>query len=410
MYKTSHTNRINSARQFNSYVNFQVEGKQDENAYNPDLLVVKQVFEHYHSVLKLRPKLLKELIRRKIDPGFVEQYQIGFSDRTLGYELQSPKSLLGSRNRGHLQRLALLKESGHEFFNGSLVIPYLNDRQQIVGAYGRRLKHQSRNPTYHLYWNAQRVSFFNATEETLPSDLILSKSALDSLTLQSAGFENVVATMGIKGFNEIQLSRLQRDNVRNVYIAFDNIPRANRYAQLVAQALKSVGIACFRIKLPRGQDVNRFAMGQQDFVCAFRKLLDNAVPFKTKYGSLTSRSSDAWLEQFGTVRDCVRFYLEEQKNSGKSPKTLYFNRNHLERFLEYCQVEGIDRVADLTASVLSSYQCYLKSEKNVFTGRNLSSITQIERMEAVSRMLSRLHYYGVFPKLLAFPENKGTLH
>jgi len=99
------------------------------------------------------------LIRRKIDPDFADRYKIGFANRTLGYELQTPKCLLGSRNRGQLQ-----------------------------------LKHQ--------------VSLFNATRQTLPESLILCKSALDVLTLLTAGVDNAVATMGVQGFNDIQLSRL----------------------------------------------------------------------------------------------------------------------------------------------------------------------------------------------------------
>lgn len=234
MYKTNSTSGSNSSMQSKSFVQLQPDLlSEDNHAHNPDRLIIDQVFGHYRKTLKLKSKLAQMLISRKIDPEYIGKFQIGFADRSLGFELQSPKCLLGSRNRGYLQRLGLLKDSGHEFFRGALVIPFFDGKGQIVGAYGRRPRHQRRSPAYHLYWNAQQVSLFNATDQRLPSSLILCKSALDALTLLTAGFTNVVATMGMKGFNDVQLSLLQSDDVRCVYLAFDNTPPADRYALLV---------------------------------------------------------------------------------------------------------------------------------------------------------------------------------
>ncbi|MCU7931130.1 MAG: toprim domain-containing protein [Candidatus Thiodiazotropha sp. (ex Codakia rugifera)] len=411
MYKTNNTNGNKSAIQSKSFVHLQQDllGEVD-NAHNPDLLIIDQVFKHYHNTLKLQPKLAKMLVSRKVDPSYIENFHIGFADRTLGYELKSPKCLLGSRNRGHLQRLGLLKDSGHEFFRGALVIPYCNNDGQIIGAYGRRPRHQRRKPAYHLYWNAQRVSLFNATDQRLPKSLILCKSALDVLTLLTAGFNNVVATMGTQGFNEVQLSRLHEDGVSRVFVAFDNTPSANRYALLVAQALDAMGIQCYRIKPPTGQDVNHFAMTQTDVVGAFNRLMDEAVPFKQCYGKLVPGVMDRWLVQLGTLEDCIQFYLEEARHAGKSYRTLNASRIHLERFLDYCHIIEVEDVADLTTTVLESYQQYLQSEKNVFTDNVISLTTQIERMDAVTRMLARLHYYDVIPEPISFVNSCVAVH
>lgn len=396
MYQTNSTNNVNSAMQAKSVVPLPHHvGDLSTGAYNRDLLVMEQVFDHYHNALRLHPNVADMLVSRKVDPKYIDHFHLGFSDRTLGFELQSPKSLSGSQNRGHLQRLGLLKGSGHEFFRGALVIPYRNDDGHIIGAYGRRLLHQRRTPAYHLFLNAQQVSLFNATEKALPKTLILCKSAMDALTLLSAGIDNVVATMGTQGFNEHQLSRLLEDGVRRVSIAFDNTPTANHYALLVAQSLDAIGIQCYRVILPLGFDVNRFAMSQTDVAEAFLRLVERAEPFRQVYGKLVSNEENGWLKQLVTLDACTQFYLEEHRQAGKAARTLESSRYHLERFVEYCHDLGIEQVTELTASVLESYRHHLTGEKNVFTGEVISATTQKERMDAVARMLARLYYYGI---------------
>lgn len=411
MYQTNSTNSIHSAMQASSFMPLQQKLLVDEErTHDPDRLVINQVFEHYHQALKARPQLLEMLIRRKIDPDLADRYQIGFADRTLGYELQTPECLLGSRNRGQLQRLGLLKASGHEFFRGAIVIPYRDDFGKIAGGYGRRPGHQRRTPAYHLYWNVQLVSFFNVTSQPLPESLILCKSALDVLTLLTAGVDNAIATMGMQGFNDIQLSRLLEDGVRNVYIAFDNAPAANRYALLVAQALETIGIRSFRIHLPLGQDVNRFAMMQSDVAGALNHLVESAVPLKQRYGELVPQVKDRWLKQFVSIEDCVAFFLEEQRQAGKTFRTLNTARIHLERFRDYCCSRDIDQIADVNSEILEAYQHYLTDEKSVFTGKVISTTTQMERRDAVSRMLSRLYYYGITSGPVTFVTHAGPLH
>lgn len=411
MYQTNSTNSINSAVQAKSFAHLQRElWESQQDAYSPDALMIKQVFDHYHQSFKAHPKLSEMLISRKIDPSYIDHFRLGFADRTLGYELQSPKCLLGSQNRGHLQRLGLLKPTGHEFFRGAMVIPYCDQDGKIIGAYGRRPRHQRRSPAYHLYWNIQQAPLFNMPNASTHDSLILCKSAVDVLTLLTAGVKNVVATMGYKGFNEAQLNQLQQSGVRCIYIAFDNTPAANQCALLVAQALNAVGIACRRVKLPLGHDINRYAMTQTDLANVFNRLVEDAVPLKLRYGELMPRIKDHWLKQFVSIEDCVSFYLEEQKNSDNAFRTINAARIHLDRFQEYCHSRRVDQITSVNDKLLKSYQHYLTREKNVFTGQVISRATQMERMDTVSRMLSRLHYYGILPELVTFATHHGLLH
>ena len=53
----------------------------------------------------------------------IEHFRLGFANRTLGYRLPEKNRIAGAEMRGRLQKLGILRESGHEHFNGSVVIP-----------------------------------------------------------------------------------------------------------------------------------------------------------------------------------------------------------------------------------------------------------------------------------------------
>ena len=45
----------------------------------------------------------------------------------------------GAAVRGQLQRIGLIRGSGHEHFNGSIVIPVINEVGEIGEVYGRKI-------------------------------------------------------------------------------------------------------------------------------------------------------------------------------------------------------------------------------------------------------------------------------
>ena len=53
----------------------------------------------------------------------------------------------GSTMRQRLQKLGFIRESGHEHFNGSVVVPILNKDGQPVGMYGRKIVRNLRKGT-----------------------------------------------------------------------------------------------------------------------------------------------------------------------------------------------------------------------------------------------------------------------
>jgi hypothetical protein len=69
----------------------------------------------------------------------IEHFRLGFSNRTLCYRLPESNRKEGAEIRGRLQRLGILRESGHEHFTGSVVIPVMDLSGTVTEMYGRKI-------------------------------------------------------------------------------------------------------------------------------------------------------------------------------------------------------------------------------------------------------------------------------
>jgi DNA primase catalytic core len=102
--------------------------------------LLHQVIGYYQDTLKTSSEALAYLERRGIRSAeAIERFRLGFANRTLGLRLPESNRKNGGAIRERLQRLGILRESGHEHFNGSIVIP-------VIDAAGNRLPPVSARP------------------------------------------------------------------------------------------------------------------------------------------------------------------------------------------------------------------------------------------------------------------------
>ena len=98
-----------------------------------DQKALRQVVEFYHETLKESPEALRYLESRGLtNPEMLEHFKLGFANRTLGYRLPDKNRKEGAEMRGRLQRLGIIRESGHEHFMGSVVFPVLSLEGEIT--------------------------------------------------------------------------------------------------------------------------------------------------------------------------------------------------------------------------------------------------------------------------------------
>jgi DNA primase catalytic core len=262
--------------------------------------VLQQVVAYYHATLTASPEALGYLERRGLRSAeLIDHFQLGFANRTLGYRLPARNRQTGAALRGRLERLGLLRASGHEHFNGALVVPITDEVGRVVELYGRRLATDARTGTpRHLYLPGPLRGVFNVQALAGVPELILCEALLDALTVWAAGYRHVTASYGVEGFTAEHLATVQRLGIERLLIAYDADEAGDRAAEALAHELAPHGIACARLVFPRGLDANAYALTVASPAEAFGTLLAAAVPIGPRPAphrprSITPASSSA---------------------------------------------------------------------------------------------------------------------
>lgn len=224
--------------------------------------LLDQVIGYYHETLLASPEALAYLQRRGIaDRELIERHRLGYANRTLGLRLPSTQLKAGAEVRGRLQKVGILRESGHEHFNGSLVVPVFDLQGHVVEAYGRKLLDNLRPGTpLHLYLPGPHRGVWNERGLGGQSEVILTEALIDAMTFWCAGLRNVTAAYGVEGLTDDHLAAFKRCDVRRVLIAFDRDDAGERGAEKVATRLMAEGLECYRVQFPKGMDANEYAL------------------------------------------------------------------------------------------------------------------------------------------------------
>lgn len=222
---------------------------------------LQQVIGYYHETLKQSPEALDYLKQRGLDhPELIDTFQLGYANRTLGYRLPQKNRQAGAEIRGKLQQIGILRKSGHEHFNGSIVIPVFDEHGHVVEAYGRKLLDNLRKGTpKHTYLPEAHKGVWNASSLAASDEVILCESLIDAMTFWCAGFRNVTASYGTNGFTDDHLKAFKQYEIKRVLIAYDRDDAGHKAAEKLAEMLMSEGFDVFRILFPKNMDANEYA-------------------------------------------------------------------------------------------------------------------------------------------------------
>jgi DNA primase len=222
--------------------------------------LLDQVVDYYHETLKSSPEALAYLEKRGI-AGAVDHFRLGFANRTLGLRLPMKNRDVGEAIRTRLQDIGVIRESGHEHLNGSIVFNWRDEAGHVVGLYGRKIADNLRSGTaYHLYLPGPRRGVFNAEGLRGQKEVILCESVIDALTFWCAGFTNVTTSWGVDGFAADHLALLHVLGLERVVIAYDRDEAGDAGAAKLAERLMAEGFGCYRLRLPHGLDANEYAL------------------------------------------------------------------------------------------------------------------------------------------------------
>ena len=221
-----------------------------------------QVITFYEQTLGESQEAMAYLAQRGLThPVLIRQFRLGFANRTLAYQLPDKNRQAGAKLRGQLQEIGILRKTGHEHFNGSLVVPVINSKGQITEVYGRKIVQNLRKGTAkHLYLPGPHEGIWNETGLAESDEVILCEAIIDAMTFWVYGFRNVTASYGTGGFTDYHLAAFKQRGIKRVLIAYDRDEAGNTAAEKLVEPLTEQGMAVYRIEVPKDMDINEYAL------------------------------------------------------------------------------------------------------------------------------------------------------
>ena len=257
--------------------------KRLDNPFDPacsDAELMAQVVDYYHERLLKTPAALDYLKKRGLyHEEAISRFKLGFADRSLGLRLPDKNRVAGKEIRERLQKLGIIRESGHEHFNGSITVPVFDKAGNVTEMYGRKVTQKLRKGTpMHLYLPGPHRGIWN-DKALLLDEVTLCEAPFDALTFfihtyEEYNYPNTTFIYGTQGFTDELQEALLRENIRRVRLAYDNDGAGNRAAERDAKRLEAVGIEVFRIRFPLGMDANEYMTKVKG--ASLRGLIDGA--------------------------------------------------------------------------------------------------------------------------------------
>lgn len=221
----------------------------------PDDVVLDRVLAYYARVLLDSPEALRFLADHGVkDPEAIVHFRLGYCDRTLGYKLPKANRKAGAAVRGQLLRLGVLRESGHEHFRGSIVVPLTDATGKVVNVYGHKLRDDLRTGTATEVWLNETDGVLNPTGLVENGKVILTGSVLDTLTWWSAGHRNVTTTCGKGSIPTAVRDLLVARKIRSVAVALRRDDDGEKAFEAISEELRALGVEIVRVVFPAGSD------------------------------------------------------------------------------------------------------------------------------------------------------------
>src|SRR5436189_3374167 len=224
---------------------------QQELTPAPVSRLLEETAAFYQSQLHRHPEGIRYLEQRGLhDPALIEEMGIGYAP---GGNLRRHLAALGYSFELLLDS-GLISSPGRDAFCHRVIFP-CRQRGQIVNLYGRSIG--AAFP--HRLLPRSKGGLFAWESVSVFSTVILVEGLFDLAVLWQAGFRNTTCAIGTQ-LTRAQLSQLDDQPGRRVYIAFDNDPNqaGQEAACRLARRLKLAGLYARIVSLPADQDPNSY--------------------------------------------------------------------------------------------------------------------------------------------------------
>jgi DNA primase len=187
-----------------------------------------------------------------------------FSRFRIGYSTGKFSDMLPTEGliREDLKRVGILLDPvkpenipKRERFAGCVVFPVFDEEGQLTTIYGRSI---GTGKSRHLYLPGRSTGLWNAQSIKTFSEIILTESVIDALSVMVAGFDNVVAIQGTNGLKDADIETLRRHGVTAVILLLDGDDAGGKAAARLRPRLEAAGLGVTAKALPADHDPNSY--------------------------------------------------------------------------------------------------------------------------------------------------------
>lgn len=240
--------------------------------------LLSQVVEFYSLSLPKNAAAIDYLTKRGLNNGeLMEEFQLGFADRSLGLVLPARNLKAGKELRQRLVTLGILRNSGHERCRGAATLPLFDEDGRVVQLYGRMVGHGLRRGVpLHTWLHPDKRGLFNLAAFASKS-IVVTASLMDAITLWANGCRTVTAIHGVDGPTDELIAAIEKHETEKVLLAFRRNETGDAATEELAGKLNALGVEVLKVQLPLGVDVNEFAMSVKDAPKALGQVLRSAI-------------------------------------------------------------------------------------------------------------------------------------
>ncbi len=232
---------------------------------------------------------LEYLYGRQLTPNTIRRYGLGFAPdgwHNLHYYLREKGYSEEEMEAGAL--LARRNNSVYDKFRRRVMFPIIDRRGNVIAFGGRTLEKDA--PAKYLnsdetlvFQKRENLFSLNFAKNTKEKCLILCEGYMDVITLNQAGFDNAVATLGTA--ITPQQANLMKQYRTEVIISYDADEAGQKATVKAINLLEEAGVSARVLKIPDAKDPDEYIkrFGAENF----RTLLDSTPPaVDFEYGKL----------------------------------------------------------------------------------------------------------------------------
>lgn len=199
-------------------------------------------------------------LRALADSATLTHFGVGVSDRSLGRHIPAATRKRGAAIRERLIDLGLYRSNGREHLRGRLTVPIHDEAGRVVDIYGRSVNDDRRRPNHLFLGETPAFPLFHVAALHGAKEVIVAGSVFDAMTLWRFGLRQVVGLFGAGTFTDEHCALFRKHQVERVFLAFRRDKAGQQATTRAAEMLEEAGLEVFGVQLPRGLDLNAYAI------------------------------------------------------------------------------------------------------------------------------------------------------